>query len=531
MARSLIRAAQMEEHDSFSFAQLIIDGYSGGDVQDGYLTGIILETPAGTDTLIFHADDGEIDQQGSGPVHFTGNVTADNNVVIQGDLTVNGTTTTIDTEQMIVTDPITVINASGSEASSDWTGFSARDTDGYNRFGWVFAGGAEDGYWAISIDFTDVSQPDANPTRALAYVGEGDAYGDLSSTIDGDSGANKIAVTPIAGLLATDVQEALEEINAAVTGASDNTTNIDFTINSDATAGVDEDPCLIMKGGDGTSLIEGYLCVITDSVNGDRFEFRLYEDAVDIDRDLHLGPRNDTSNVDSCVTFNSGNGSIAYQARICLDGDQNRLEFTGAGAYSFDEYAQFLNDVAITGDLDAYGSVNLGNSVAGDTLNVQATIVSDLLPTDCTYMLGDPTQTWLDGYFCFFDPTYYTPVGDAYSLQGHLKGIDAALADSNVDHPRGVYEITVPEASADELDSSRTPDQGDTVDVSTLTDAEFRDNIFVYWNGQLLYNDPSPAVDTGSVVNDVARQSGSLSDLLFAGNLKTNAVIQIVDMR
>ena len=211
--RSLFRPDQLDSNGSYNFAQLVIDGYSGGDLDDGYLMGLVLTDgyTGGSETLRIDAHDGAINQIGTGQVTFNGNVHAAQSVIIDGDLTVQGTTTTIDTEQMIVTDPITVVNASGSEAQSDWTGFSARDVDGYNRIGWMF-----DGYWAISSSAVDVSQPDASPDRALAFLGDGYTNGDLSSTTDSDSGADKIGVTAISGVNGDSVQSVLEALDSAI---------------------------------------------------------------------------------------------------------------------------------------------------------------------------------------------------------------------------------------------------------------------------------------------------------------------------
>ncbi len=523
MSRSYIRPDQLDSNGNYSFAQLKVNGYSAGDLNEGYLTGLILEAANGSDMLRLHADDGEIEQIGSGIVTFNGNVTANANVVIEGNLTVNGTTTTIDTAQMIVTDPVTIINASGLESFSDWTGFSARDTDGYNRIGWVFAGGSpEDGYWAVSVDFSATAQPDALPNRALAYIAEGDGYGDLSSTISGNSGATKVAISTIVGMTATNVQAALQELSSG--GAISGTTSNNFTVNTNATPSIDEDACLIMKGGDGVALIEGYMCLVSDSTNGDRIELKLYQSSSRIDSRFHVGPLSVTDNIDSYLVFNAGDGTNARTASIKLDGTLNRLDYTANKHY-------FTGPVVSNNRFDAYGHVQLGDAYAVDTLNVQATIVSDLVPTNCTYLLGHTNATWLDGYFCMFTPTNYTPVGDSDSLQGHLKGIDNKLADTTVDHPRGVYKATAGEATADEIASTRSADQGDTVDVGTVSDAVFRDNFYIFWNGQLLWNDPSPAATQLAVANDVARKTGSLSTLIFKGNVKLGDIVQIVDMR
>lgn len=495
--RSLLRPDQLDTNGSYQFAQLIIDGYSGGELQDGYLMGLVLKDGyvGGSETLRINAHNGAINQIGSGQVTFNGNVLAVENVIIGGDLTVQGTTTTIDTEQMIVTDPITVINAYGSELLSDWTGFTARDVDGYNRIGWVF-----DGYWAISSAFAG---PETVPDRALAFLGDGYTNGNLSSTVNGDSGADKIGVTVIPGINGNNVQVVLEALDVAIDNIEiemgdleQGTTYNQWTINTDATT-ANEDACLVLSGGDGTSIIDGYLCLVTDSVGGDRFQMQLYGGGNKQTTDLHLGTENAVTSADAILTFNAGNGADAYQATIMLDGN-----------------SAFQGNLVYTA---------LVHEFAG---NVQPV-------TDCTYQLGDETHKFLDAYFCLFTPTNYTPHGSNSSIEGHLKGIDEALIGGGValKPERGVFYITNAEASADTLDTSRAVDQGEQVNVSGWTNTDFRDYAYIYWNGQLLRNDPTSAANKGAVQNDVARQTGTLKKLIFAGDLKKGSTIQVVDMR
>lgn len=532
MVRSAFRAAALDENDSFQFAQLTIDGYSGGDLDEGLKTGLILTSGSaggpGSTTLELHADDGEINQIGTGQVTFSGNVLAEQNVTVQGDLTVQGTRTELNVAQLTIEDPVEILNVTGTESLTQWSGISARDLDGYNRMGFVFNSVLTDGYWALSPG-PSISNADLVPTRALAYVGAGDSYGDLSSTIDSNSGADKVAITPISGLTATSVQAALEELNTG--GAASGTTNLDFTINEDAVAGTDEDPCLIFKGGDGTSLLEGYLCMITDSVSGDRFEFKMFEGGAQNTRDLHLGPLGDTSDVDACLTLNSGDGTSASSASICLDGSQDRVEYTGPSHF-FDGYVSLDDNLTVGGQLDAYGDVILGNA-ASDCVTFNASVCSDILPkVDDAYQLGNATFSWVDAYFAFFAPVNYTPVGNADSLEGHLKGIDDALAGGAGGFDRGIYVITVAEdeANTDTLDSARGVDQGDQTDLTSFTDAEFRDDIFIYYDGQLLVNDTAKRATNGAVVNDVARDTADPSLLRLSREIKKNSVVQIVIM-
>jgi hypothetical protein len=313
------------------------------------------------------------------------------------------------------------------------------------------------------------------------------------------------------------------------------TTYLTFTINSDATPALNEDPCVIMKGGDGTRLIEGYMCLITSTgTNDDYFQFRTYADGTPEHTIVHVGPNAATDDIDAYLYLNAGTGAAARQASVVLDGTNDNLRYTATahefiGGVTMDNALTVTGTTTLNGALYANGSTTIGSD-SSDTLTVTATITSDLLPTDCGYKLGNTSNKWDDGYFCLFTPVHYTPIGSNYSLEGHLKGIDNALALTDV--ARAVYVITTSEASTDSFDSSRTADQGTAIDLSTVaSDADFAKYIQIYWNGQLLYNDAAVALTKGAVQHDVARKSGDTKTLLFSGNLKKNNIIQIVDMR
>ena len=283
-----------------------------------------------------------------------------------------------------------------------------------------------------------------------------------------------------------------------------------------------------MKGGDGTSLIEGYMCLITNTgVGDDFFQLRIYDDGASAPTKLNIGAVGETADVDSYLVFNSGTGAVARTASVVLVGTTNQVEYT-ANAHVFNGNVTAENDLTVTGTATLNGNTVIGSD-GSDTVDVNAIIISDLLPTDVTYELGNVTHRWLDGYFDMFTPTNYTPIGSNYSLEGHLKGIDNALV--GLAHPRAVYVITPSEAAADAFDTSRTADQGTAIDVSGFTDAIFRDKVLVYWNGQLLYNDATTAAAKANVQHDVARKTSDLKTVLFGGDLKKGAIIQIVDMR
>lgn len=232
------------------------------------------------------------------------------------------------------------------------------------------------------------------------------------------------------------------------------------------------------------------------------------------------------------LVLRNGSDSIVMSA---ADGSINQIK---PGQVTFSGNVDANNGLDVSGgNLNVLTDLNVsGNSILGsdayDQLNVRATIISDLVPTNNLYNLGTTSNAWFDGYFKLFTPVNYTPVGDIHSLESHLLGIDAGLnMATSIEPPRGTYIVTSSEGSSDSIDSTRSANIGVSVGVAGLTDVQFRDFILVYLDGQLLINDPSPATNKAAVVYDVARKTGDLKTLLFSSNIKTNQKIQIIDLR
>lgn len=93
------------------------------------------------------------------------------------------------------------------------------------------------------------------------------------------------------------------------------------------------------------------------------------------------------------------------------------------------------------------------------------------------------------------------------------------------------YVITADEANINQLLVSRTPDQGQVINLSTLTNITFQNGINIYYNGIFLQNDLLPVVSMESIESDVARSSSNLNILIFSGGLLEGTIIQIVDTR
>jgi len=92
----------------------------------------------------------------------------------------------------------------------------------------------------------------------------------------------------------------------------------------------------------------------------------------------------------------------------------------------------------------------------------------------------------------------------------------------NTDNPIGRVKLTetIPQGT------DFTIPGGLTYDINY-----FMTRVAIYRNGQLLYNDATSAAAKANVQHDDARKTGDLKTLLFAGDLKKGAVIQLVDMR
>jgi len=132
-------------------------------VSDGSTPGTIVRTATGSGTVVFNnvyvnqlrARNGQnlplLDFGGNGLTVFDGgNAEFSHNLTIQGNLAVNGTTTTVDSQQLTIADPFITINkdATAPGTSGIEIKYGAGATDKENFFwhpvdGWVFSSGDE----------------------------------------------------------------------------------------------------------------------------------------------------------------------------------------------------------------------------------------------------------------------------------------------------------------------------------------------------------------------------------------------------
>lgn len=93
---------------------------------------------------------------------------------------------------------------------------------------------------------------------------------------------------------------------------------------------------------------------------------------------------------------------------------------------------------------------------------------------------------------------------------------------------RAIYVIDSAESNSGILDTSRVADQGSAINVSGLTNDQFRDRVEIYRNGIVLFKDEEPILTINDLQHDVARKTDDLKSLFFYGNFREGTVITLV---
>lgn len=591
MSRSRLRAEALDPNDSFSFANVTIDGYSGECLNEGYKPGLIFtDGPGGSVTLTLYADDGSIIQDGTGLVSFNGDLVV--NAYVASDLLPKIT------DAYMLGDPthewldgyfkeihlsgegyMESLHVSGDtflngdvnlgDSSADCVVFNAsvcsdiypcctdayqfgdpthRWLDGYfknlyvenefvnnitvtnfDSYGFIHFHGCASFFGGVCSDIIpccDDAYQLGSPTKEWkdGYFKEihlsGEGYME-SLHVSGDAFLNNLNIT---GLLTVE----------------------DFTATGDVTLGNGPEDCIKFNGVICSDIIpccdDAYQIGDPTHRFSDGYFVNLWADVMHVSEliidytTIHNLDVDGYANFHGLTTFY---GCVDFEDGLCSDiipccNDAYQL---GDPTHEFrDGYFKeihlsgegYMESLHVSGP-GYFQDVTVSNLLTTEDLKVDGYVVSDLLPLPSdTYMLGDPTHAWLDGYFTLFSPNNYS-VSTINSLTAHLQGIDDALANiSHVVFKHVAYVVTASEASSDSVDTTRTVDQGIQFDVCSYTDVEFRDSVYIYLDGQLLLNDPVKRANTGAVTNDVARSSTNPCILLFSRNVKKCSIIQVV---
>mgnify|MGYP003321313664 FL=1 len=134
----------------------------------------------GTDTLTFAGTANEVDTTVSDNTITIG---LPNNVTIGGNLTVNGTTTTVDSTTLSVADPLIILASGNNSADSVDIGlYGLYDTSGsQDLYGGLFRDASDSGKWKLFKD------NQAAPTTTVNTSGTGYAQGTLVAALESSS--------------------------------------------------------------------------------------------------------------------------------------------------------------------------------------------------------------------------------------------------------------------------------------------------------------------------------------------------------
>ena len=190
----------LETGDSPTFAGLTI---TNGNVAINNTTSTALTT-TGTTAAVFNANATTVNAFGAGTTisigAATGNTTVNNSLIVTGDLTVNGTTTTIDTTNVTIEDRFLVLNhGSGSTSPTAEGGIIIEGTSSNTGSAFYYDGDTV-GRWGIAPNIgataisvaansfmVSVSGSTAAPTGDPFYGGSSNGFGNMHvNTSTGD---------------------------------------------------------------------------------------------------------------------------------------------------------------------------------------------------------------------------------------------------------------------------------------------------------------------------------------------------------
>jgi uncharacterized membrane protein len=329
---------------------------------DGYLANFkptlqeIYNNSCSDPTVVMNSTCGPITFSGTEQVLFanSGGVTITDDLIVDGDFTVNGTVAYVNTTNLYVEDRMIRLNVGCVPSFSSPTGFEAEvGSDGYVELHWDDSVGR----WEFSIDRN--TTPGAQTFRPIPYLAASPGTLDLSSI--GTNGYPTAGPNPDAG--------------ASVVNS--NATNFPYTFGP-AMANNSVQAAL--------EAIDGYFQDMTDAIVG-------------VAEGLTLQDIINNSCPNPAITLSCGD-----------------LTFNGPGEVVFNTPTNITQEVNITGggpvNINVSGNISIDgydvviNSTNTSTINGENGIVLDgygnnVIPQNsCTDSLGDATHGWSDIYLC-----------------------------------------------------------------------------------------------------------------------------------
>jgi len=288
-------------------------------------------------------------------------------LVISGNLTVSGTTTTVDATNLLIEDPLMVLSSGATGSAAVDAGFVVERGDDTNvalmwdesSDQWALISTTEVGTTAGNVSIADygnlrlgaltVDDTITCSSSITAAAGSGFLFGSCELSESGSAlllGNNTTRAPSVQQMTSTQ-RDALTARNGMMIyntttsqlegydtgwgalgsgGSVPGTDNLSFEINQDNTS-EDEDPFLLLTGGDGTTEKHGYL-----RWHAGNEEFELYSDdnGTSIKSVLNLNPKGNATDLDSALYFNGNDDA----ANITYDAGTYDLVITGGNSIS-----------------------------------------------------------------------------------------------------------------------------------------------------------------------------------------------------
>lgn len=473
------------------------------DITDGTTTDAV---DLDSQTLAIQGTAGEVDVSLSGQT-FT--VALPTDVTIAGNLTVQGTTTQIDSNTVNIGDNILVLNSDETGTPSQNAGIEIeRGTDTNVSFVWdetadKWTVNSVGTHTIVATTFEGALSGNATTATSLETARDFELTGDVTATaVSFDGSGNASLATTIAS------------------GA------VEFTM-MDGAAVIDSTEGIVANNTDDTSF------PTTKAVYD-------YVNAIDVDDDLGIAGDTGTGTIDldtQSLTITGGTGITTTAANqavtvdidstvVTLDGTQTLTNKTlGATTIS----GHLIPDTDVSYDLgssslkfrDLYLSgssiyldtnqvnLNSGNFEFTDGSNV---ITMPIASTD-TLVARDTTDTITNKTVIDTDNTMVKSiVVDVHNNVFRFNGVEQAELDLEANTTYR-FDVSHSDLATDNLKFSETEDGSNTI-VSTTTEDETFDPTAITVNGEIVIDDGAYTWSTGDAVEYTAGNTGDLSPLV-----------------
>lgn len=480
--------ADGDSNISLDSGNLIISITSSGDIinrLDSPGVDFVIDQGAGSEFLRAETSVNELRLGDLSPEKIDVRVLSD--LVVDGDFTVQGTTTFVNTEDLFVEDRLLRLNVGTEPSFNGTTGIELEvGSDGYAEFHWDQG----QGRWELSID-TNVT-PEAQTFRPIPYLADSPPTLDLSDTgNDGfpTAGPNLTGAASINTnatnfpysfgdyMADNSVQAALEAIDAYFIDISDDINNIG---NVDLQTAYENGNTIVTSAADGDVTISGTESLLVDATGGIDLDSDFDQDGATFNVDL-TGAASIDAGAASNFTTTAGAVTIDGAGGIVLDGNGSNVtpavdntDSLGAPGLGWtDVYLRNVPNNATVGLRDAGTLSDLPNTTSGAAAVGTASENFETFGPDMTDQHVQAALEAIDGYFIelsqIIQDNSSVTLQQAYE-NGNTITTNAADGDIVID---GTEALNITSAGGINLDSGFDMDAtGDSFDVE-LTDAGF----------------------------------------------------------